>query len=101
MPLYNVVTQVLAEETTLPEIGVRELKTHASEIVRKVHDERVRYTITRRGKPVGLILPLVEEPPGESAGDAAWERFWKTVDELAEGWPPDVDTAQVVSDMRR
>ena len=85
----------------MPEIGVRELKAHASEVVRKVRDERVRYTITRRGQPVGLIIPLVEVLPEATADDAAWERFWQTVDEIARGWPKGVDGAQMISDMRR
>jgi len=85
----------------LPEIGVRELKAHASEIVRKVRDERVRYTITRRGQPVGLIIPLVEEPPTEDGDDAAWEQFWHTVDEIAARWPRGVTTEQAIADMRR
>jgi prevent-host-death family protein len=85
----------------LPEIGVRELKARASEIVRKVHDERVRYTITRRGKPVGLILPLVETPPDTASADAAWDRLMEIGAEIARGWPEGVDSAQVISDMRR
>lgn len=47
-------------------IGVRELKTHASKIMRKVREERVGYTITYRGKPVGVLLPLEENGHKES-----------------------------------
>ena len=49
-------------------IGVRELKTHASEIMRKVRERDtcfslwICFTITYRGKPraVGVLLPLEE-----------------------------------------
>ena len=37
----------------MPDIGVRELKTHASEIVRNVREQRARYVVTYRGQPVG------------------------------------------------
>ena len=33
----------------MPEIGVRELKTYASEIIRSVREEGVRYLVTYRG----------------------------------------------------
>ena len=85
----------------MPEIGVRELKAHASEIIRKVHNERVRYTITRRGQPVGLIVPLVEEPPVTDADDAAWEQLFQTMDEIARDWPEGVDSVALLSEMRR
>ena len=41
----------------MPRIGVRELKTRASEVTRDVHDNRVRYTITNRGEPLAIIIP--------------------------------------------
>jgi len=44
----------------MEEIGVRELKTYASEIVCRVREEQARYTITYRGKPVGVLMPLAE-----------------------------------------
>jgi len=45
----------------MPEIGIRELKSQASEIVRAVREERAEYVITHRGKPVAMIVPF-EEP---------------------------------------
>jgi prevent-host-death family protein len=44
----------------MPDIGVRELKTHASEIIRQVRERRERYVITHRGRPVGVLMPLDE-----------------------------------------
>jgi len=56
------------------EIGIRELKARASELVRAVKEERARYVVTRRGKPAALIIPLDAAPP-ERTGDQAWERL--------------------------
>lgn len=62
-------------------IGVNELKIHASEIMRKVREERVSYTITYRGKPVGVLLPLKEN------GDVSQEKdqdSWSKLEEIRE-----------------
>lgn len=58
----------------MPEIGVRELKAHASEIVRQVREQRMRYTITYRGRPVGLLIPL-EQPQEQVTHDDPWEEL--------------------------
>jgi prevent-host-death family protein len=58
----------------MPEIGVRELKTRASEIVRQVREQRMRYTITYRGRPVGLLIPL-EQPQKQVTQDDPWEEL--------------------------
>ena len=52
----------------MPDIGVRELKTRASEIIRDLREQRTRYVVTYRGRPVGLLLPLDE------AGWPGWVR---------------------------
>ncbi len=45
----------------MPVVGVRELKIHASEIVRRVRDERLEYVVTFHGRPVGLLIPIDKE----------------------------------------
>jgi prevent-host-death family protein len=42
----------------MPTIGVRELKSHASEIVRMIREERAEYVVTLRGEPVAVLLPI-------------------------------------------
>jgi len=89
----------------MPEIGVRELKTHASEIIRKVRDRRARYVITYRGRPVGLLLPL-EEPDleGRLLNQAAadpWEELTQLGQEIGRGWRADQTSAEILAAMRR
>jgi len=68
----------------MKEIGIRELKARASEIVRKVAEERASYTVTRRGRPVGVLGPAGVEPPGVGTdSEEAWERFERLADRLA------------------
>lgn len=82
------------------EIGIRELKTRASEVVRAVKETRARYVITRRGKPAALIIPLDAETPIEK-GDEVWEQLEKLGEELAKNWQSDKSAVEILSEMRR
>jgi len=41
----------------MAEVGIRDLKTHASEIVERAEAGEA-FLVTRRGKPVAVILPF-------------------------------------------
>jgi len=88
----------------MSEIGVRQLKTHASEIVRSVREERARYVITQRGKPVAVLLPL-DEPPAQAASleDAAtvWGDLTRLGEAIGRGWQSPLTSADLLSEMRR
>ncbi len=43
------------------EIGIRELKSQASSIVRRVREEATEYVITHHGHPVAILRPIREE----------------------------------------
>lgn len=90
----------------MPEVGVRELKTRASEIIRAVRDRRARYLITYRGRPVGVLLPLGEvgqegavAGAGQEAG--AWEELTRLGEEIGRGWRSPLTSTELLSDMRR
>ncbi len=82
------------------EIGIRELKAHASEVVRAVKEKRARYVITQHGKPAALIIPLDAEPASEK-GDEVWERLEKLREELGKGWQSEKSAVEILSEMRR
>jgi prevent-host-death family protein len=90
----------------MPDIGVRELKVRASEIVRAVRERRARYTITYRGRPVGVLLPL-EEPfpadalPDEESGRTVWDELTEIGEEIGRGWQSDKTSYELLSQMRR
>ena len=48
-------------------VGVFEAKTHFSEIVEKVVQRGVEYTITRHGKPIARIVPFNGRTPEQQA----------------------------------
>jgi prevent-host-death family protein len=82
------------------EIGIRELKSRASQVVRAVKEERARYVITQRGKPAALIIPVDALPPKKS-DDEVWERLMKIREELGKGWQSENSSVEILSEMRR
>jgi prevent-host-death family protein len=83
------------------EIGIRELKTRASEVVRAVKETRARYIITQRGKPAALIIPLDAEP-NPTQGDEVWERLLQIREALGKEAPQsDKSIVEILSEMRR
>ena len=90
----------------MPDVGVRELKTHASEIVRNVRERRARYTITYRGEAVGVLIPL-EQPRAEPAiggpdsGESAWDELVRLGQEIGRGWRSPLTSTELLSEMRR
>ena len=90
----------------MAEVGVRELKARASEIIREVREQRTRYVITHRGRPVGLLIPLEES--GSSAlpavGEptaAAWDDLVRLGEEIGRGWRSPLTSTELLSEMRR
>ena len=82
------------------EIGIRELKSRASEVVRSVKEDRARYVITQRGKPAAILIP-VDAVPLKKSDDEVWERLMKIRDELCKGWQNKKSAVEILSEMRR
>jgi len=86
----------------MKDIGVRELKIHASEIVRRVHEDRARYLVTCRGRPVGLLSPL-EPTSAASPSDSGegWARLESLAERIGKGWKSPESSVDILSGMRR
>jgi prevent-host-death family protein len=86
----------------MPEIGVRELKTSASAIVRAVREQHARYVVTYRGRPVGILMPIDEAPPDKSrTADEVWQELTELGKKIGEGWKSSQTSAEIISEMRR
>jgi prevent-host-death family protein len=85
----------------MPEVGIRELKAHTSEIIRNVRDERARYIITYRGHPVGVLLPLAETEPDPAAAGDPWHELTELGQQIGAGWGAGQTSAELLSEMRR
>jgi prevent-host-death family protein len=90
----------------MAEIGVRELKTHASQIIRAVRDQRARYTVTYRGRPVGVLMPLSEASPykagpGDETEADVWQELVQLGEAIGQGWQAPETSTEILSKMRR
>lgn len=90
----------------MAQIGVRELKARASEIIRAVRERRARYIVTYRGRPVGVLLPLDESSQGEvvtggAQGGDAWEELTRLGEEIGRDWRSPLTSTEFLSEMRR
>ena len=85
-------------------VGVRELKTHAAGILRRVREARVSYVLTHRGRAVGMILPLEPaEAPSATLEDAAaaWDTFVRAGRRLERRFRPGASGVRLLSATRR
>jgi prevent-host-death family protein len=82
------------------EIGIRQLKAAASELVRTVKEEHARYVITKRGKPAALMIPLDAAPPEESK-ERAWDRLAHMGEELSRGSMNEQSAVEILAEIRR
>ncbi len=90
----------------MPEIGIRELKTRASEIMRKVRDQLARYVVTYRGRPVGVLSPIPDAGRWQSRAeyepsDTACEELVDLGEQIPSGWKATQSGVQILSGMRR
>lgn len=82
------------------EIGIRELKSRASEVVRAVKEEHARYIVTQRGKPVAAIIPMDAVLP-EKKDEDGWERLLALRARLAKDKSKKQSSLEILSEMRR
>lgn len=86
------------------DIGIRDLKARASEIVRTVKERRERYVITRHGRPAALLIPIEEATAAAGTGedgDRAWNELLRLGREIATGWQDDKSSVELLSESRR
>jgi prevent-host-death family protein len=85
----------------MADIGVRELKIHASEIIRKVKENRNRYIVTHRGRPVAAIIPIEEALPYSQDEINAWDELESIGKQIGHQWQSPKSSTELLSDMRR
>jgi prevent-host-death family protein len=86
----------------MPRIGLRELNTRASEVLRDVEENRVRYVITKRGQPQAIIIPSSPEQESVPLDRAAYfKAFLETLDEVGRQWSSPLSAQEIIDAMRR
>jgi prevent-host-death family protein len=69
-------------------IGVRELRTSASRILRRVRDKRESVDVTVRGEVVARIVPVVSADQSAKPASAIWSDIDRLAAEIGRHWRP-------------
>ena len=86
----------------MKDIGIRELKARASEIVRQAAEERATYAITCRGRPVGVLAPArFDLPSAEPGPGEAWSRWERLADRIGATRAKRASALRELAPMRR
>jgi prevent-host-death family protein len=94
-PLYSKVDPVM------PRIGLRDLKIHASQVLRDVEKNRIRYVVTKRGEPQAIIIPYsAHEESAPADREAAWNRIADALAEVRRSWDSPLTAEEIIRDMR-
>ena len=88
-------------------IGIRELRESASEVLRRVREEKAEYVITYQGQPVAVILPVDSETVQKAMLDASkhsalsgLDTYRRVADALRKEWPADQSTQTLLDEVR-
>ena len=83
------------------EIGIRELKQHTSEIVRRVRQEKESFVITYRGRVVARLVPVEEAGRKRAEAAAVWVEMNQLATEIGAHWPAGLSAEEAVAEQRR
>lgn len=88
----------------MKQVGIREFKNRATQIVREVHDECAEYIVTVDGEPRAVLVPYSIEHEKSARMDKLKEDM-AIIDELAhwigESWDSPLTAAEAVAEQRR
>lgn len=83
------------------EIGVRELKARASEVLREVKERRARYIVSSRGRPIAAIVPIDASVGAPEAQTDAWDQLDRLGEKIAERWESPLTSVELLERTRR
>jgi prevent-host-death family protein len=85
----------------MPTIGVRELKEHASQVLRRVRERGEEIDVTRHGRVIARLVPVSPERRRPRRSAAAWSTLDRVAREISARWPSGHSAAQAVREGRR
>ena len=80
-------------------VGVRELKEHTSEIVRRVREDKEFIDVTYRGQVVARLIPM-PRPVDPEIMRSIWEEQDRLAEEIGKYWPAGVSAADAIAEDR-
>ena len=85
----------------MEEIGIRELKQRANEILRQVREEQESFSVTYRGKVVAKLVPAVDPSAEQDVASEIWTRMDDLSREITVHWATGFSASEAVSEQRR
>ena len=82
-------------------VGIRELRSETSEILRRVREEGETIQVTHRGQPVALLVPVTPPEPVSDEENDPWTELERLAAEISAEWPEGVSAVGAVKDVRR
>lgn len=86
---------------TTRSVGVRELKQHATQILRQVRQRGIEVQITYRGQIVARLLPVRLPKPVLPQRSSVWTDLDELAAEIGARWPAQVSAVEAVREERR
>ncbi len=81
-------------------IGVRELKEHTGEILRRVREQGEELEITYHGRAIARLIPI-RSTPAPANLTPVWADLDRLAVEIGARWPAGVTATEAVSEGRR
>ena len=85
----------------MTEVGIRELKTQASDIIRRVRDDNETFVVTYRGRPVAKLEPLEDPETTRYRTREVLAEMDRIAETVTKYWPSGVSAVDAVSQDRR
>lgn len=82
-------------------VGVRELKTHISEILRQVQEDGEVIEVTNHGEVVARVVPVRRPTATGSDNSEVWTDLDRLAAEIGKYLPAHVDAVEAIRDVRR
>ena len=82
-------------------IGIRELGSSASKIVRRVREKGETVDISYRGQVVARLIPITTPKPDPKVLNSIWADMDRVAEEIGRYWPKGVSAAEAVNEGRR
>ena len=81
-------------------IGVRELKTHVSRVLRSVRDSGETVEVTVRGRVIARLVPASAVRSKQDETATVWADFDELAAQIGATWPADASAAEAVGEAR-
>jgi len=82
-------------------VGIKELKVHTSEIVRRVRDQREPIDVTLGGRVVARLVPVERPRPTPEELERIWRRREELAAEISKEWPTGLSAVDAIREDRR